>query len=69
MLHDAAAATVINCPGKAEAPTRPPTVASKMEAQSEYGQHIADMFFARLAMLSRCLLTKFLHRSSVQEVY
>ncbi len=41
----------------------PPTVVCKMEAQLEY-VHIACTFFARLApifMLSRCLLTKFLH--------
>ncbi len=46
--------------------SQPPTVACKMEAQSEY-VHVAHTFFARLVpicLLSRCLLTKFLHRSS-----
>ena len=50
-----------------KAPTQPPMVVLKTEAQSEY-VHVAHTFFARLApicMLSRCLLTKFLHRSSV----
>ena len=40
---------------------------AKMEAQSEY-VHTAHTFFARLApicVLSRCLLTKILHRSSL----
>ncbi len=47
--------------------TQPPTAVCKIEAQSEY-IHIAYTFFARLVpicMLSRCLLTKYLHRSSV----
>ncbi len=47
--------------------TQPPTAACKIEAQLEY-VHVAHTFFARLApicTLSRCLLTKFLHRSSV----
>ncbi len=42
--------------------TQPPTVVCKMEAESEYVQHISCRFFARLApicTLSRCLLTKF----------
>ncbi len=46
---------------------QPPTVACKMEAQSEY-VHIAYTLCARMApicMLRRCLSTKFLHRSSV----
>ena len=45
---------------------QPPTVACKMEAQSEY-VHVAYTAFARFApicMLGRCLLTKFLPRSS-----
>ncbi len=48
-------------------PTQPPMVVCRMEAQLKY-MHIAYMFFARLAStckLSRCLLTKFLLRSSV----
>ena len=48
--------------------TQPPTVACKMEAKLKY-IHIAYTCFARFApfcLLSRCLLTKFLHRSSVR---
>ncbi len=49
-----------------DTPTQPPTVACKMEAQSEY-VHVAHTFlhiWLRLVMLSRCLSTKFLRRSS-----
>ncbi len=45
---------------------QPPTVACKIEAQSEH-IHVGYTLFARLSpicMLRRCLLTKFLHRSS-----
>ncbi len=48
--------------------TQPPTVACKMEAQLESAHNAYNIFFARLApicMLRRCLLTKFLVRSSV----
>ena len=47
-------------------PTQPPTVACKMEAQSEY-VHIASTFlhvWRPICVLTRCLSTKFLHRSS-----
>ena len=44
--------------------TQPPTVVCKMEAQLE-DIHNACTFFALIYMLSRCLLTKFLHRVSV----
>ncbi len=47
--------------------TQPPMVVYKMKTQLEYA-HVACTFFALLAptcMLSRCLLTKFLRRSSV----
>ncbi len=47
-------------------PTQPATVVRKMAAQLEYA-HVAYTFFARLTpicMLSRCLVTKFLPRSS-----
>ncbi len=46
--------------------TPPPTVACKMEAQSEY-VHVAYTFlhvWCRFYVLSRCLPTKFQHRSS-----
>ncbi len=46
---------------------QPPTVVCKMEAHLEH-IHVAYTFFAHLAqtyMLYRCLLTKYLHRSSV----
>ena len=52
---------------KKKAPTQPPTVTCKMEAQSEY-IHIAHTFlhvWHRFACVSRCLLTKFLRRNSV----
>ncbi len=55
---------------KMEGETQPAMVVRKMEAQSEY-VHVACTFFARLAsicMLSRCLLTKFLRRSSVRSL-
>ncbi len=47
---------------------QPPTVVCKMEAQLEHTHTHCIHVFARLApifMLSRCLLTKFLHRNSV----
>ncbi len=53
-------------PGSLVGPTQPPTVVCKMEGQLKC-VHVAYMVFARLAptcMLSWCLLTKFLHRSS-----
>ena len=49
------------------AQSQPPTVACKMEALSECA-HVAYTYLhvlALICMLSRCLLTKFLHRSSV----
>ena len=47
--------------------TQPPTVACKIEAQSEHVTRCVHVFarFASTCMLSLCLLTKFLHRSSV----
>ncbi len=47
--------------------TQPPTVACKIEARLEY-VHVAYTtlhVFALICMLSRCLVTDFLHRSSV----
>ena len=47
--------------------TQPPTVVCRMGTQSEYATHCTHLF-ARLApicMLGRCLVRKFLHRSSV----
>ena len=52
--------------------TQPPTVVCKMEAQLEHVTSCMHVFFfARLApicMLIRCLLTKFLHRSSADSL-
>ena len=52
-------------------PTQPPTAACKMEAQSECVRGACTFLhvWAPTCMLSRCLLAKLLHRSSVGSLF
>ncbi len=59
------------CGGVLDMASQPPTVACEMGAQLEH-EHIAYMFFfarfALIRMLGWCLVTVFLHRSSVRSL-